>query len=304
MQLKHIKGVKKNLILIPLLSFFYLNNLPAKENPILFKSTSPYRGNFYRFSIPQHPNIKKWIVFFTSNKGKKIVQNWIKSSRQHSYFIKESIRNRDMPPILAYLPMIESGFYVHAHSSAGAMGYWQFIKTTAQRFDLKVTGWLDERKNIHKSTKAALSYLEILYRRFKKWDLALAAYNMGENRLAQFITKYKTTNYWELINKPDFPKETKNYIPKLVAIGLLLQQSQFYGFQIKTTPYKQKKFNYISITGGTSLSHLARNLNIKPSYLKKINPELKQFKIPHYIKSYAIRIPPKSFKTIENYFKK
>ncbi|MBE8221987.1 MAG: lytic transglycosylase domain-containing protein [Bdellovibrionales bacterium] len=298
------KHIKKIILFIPIFSFLYLSNVESKEMPNFFKSANTYRDNFYRFYIPQHTNIKKWISFFTSDKGKKIVRAWIKSSRQHSYFIKQSIKKRNMPLVLSYLPMIESGFYVHAHSSANAIGYWQFIKTTAKRFNLKVTYWLDERKNIHKSTKAALNYLEILHRRFKKWDLALAAYNMGENRLAKFIKKYKTNDYWELINKPDFPKETKNYIPKLVAIGLLLQQSQFYGLKINKTSYKQKKFNYISVTGGTSLSKLAKNLNIKSSYLKKINPELRQFKIPRYIKSYAIRIPPKSFKTIENYFEK
>lgn len=305
MQLKYLNLLKKTLIFTFLLSCLHLNHIQASQQTIPFKSPHLYKNNFYRFPIPQHPNIKKWISFFTTVKGKRIFQNWLKSSRQHSYFIKKNIKQRNMPPILAYLPMIESGFYVHAHSSAGAMGYWQFMKPTAQRFDLKVTSWLDERKNIYKSTKAALNYLSILHRRFKKWDLALAAYNMGETRLNSFIKKYKTTSYWELINKPDFPKETKHYVPKLVAIGLLLQQSQFYGLQIKNKiSYKQKKFNYISVAGGTSLSHLAKNLNIKSSYLKKINPELNQFKIPNYIKSYAIRIPPKSFQTIENYFKK
>lgn len=297
-----LKKLNKFLILSFLLIHFSSKNIEAKTRANPFNAPKIY-NNFYRFSIPQHPNIKKWISFFTTKKGKRIFKNWVKSSRQHSGFINRSIKRRNMPPVLAYLPMIESGFYVHAHSSAGAMGYWQFMNATAKRFNLKITSWIDERKNINKSTQAALNYLEILYKRFKKWDLALAAYNMGENRLSRFIKKHKTNNYWELINKSDFPKETKHYVPKLVAIGLLLQQPQFYGLKINKQPYKNKKFNYISIVGGTSLKELAQNLNIKSSYLKKINPELKQFKIPNYVKSYAVRIPPKSFQTIENYFK-
>lgn len=296
-------SLKITSLILLLINGFNIKQVVAKKYLSPFNTTSLYKTDFYRFAVPQHPNIKKWVSFFTTVRGKKIFKSWLHSSKPHSYFIKNSVKKRNMPPILAYLPMIESGFYVHAHSLAGAMGYWQFIKTTAKRFDLKVTDWLDERKNINKSTKAALDYLSILHKRFRKWDLALAAYNMGETRLSGFITKYKTDNYWELINKPDFPKETKNYVPKLVAISLLLQHPQFYGLKIDTKLHKQQSFNYISITGGTSLNHLAKNLNIQSSYLKKINPELKMFKIPSHIKSYAVRIPPKSFKTIENYFK-
>ncbi|MBE8163291.1 MAG: lytic transglycosylase domain-containing protein [Bdellovibrionaceae bacterium] len=304
MLFKYWQYLKKPLLFISIFNLLCLNNVLAKKSPFLFQNTNNYRENFYGFSIPQDPNIKKWITFFTSNRGKKIIQNWTGNSRKYFYFIEKSIKKNNLPLVLAYLPMIESGFYVHAHSSAGAVGYWQFMKPTAKRFNLKVSHWLDERKNIHKSTIAALNYLKILYKRFKKWELALAAYNMGENRLGRFIKKYKTTNYWELINKPDFPKETKNYIPKLIAVSLVLQQSHLYGMNIKITSPKQKKFNYISIAGGTSLKNLANSLNVHSSYLKKINPELKQFRIPHYVESYAVRIPPKSFKTIENYFKK
>lgn len=305
MKLKYLILLKQVFVCFFICNVCFVINIQASTKKRFFK-TKIYNlsdRKFYRFFVPQHSKIKKWIRFFNKKKGRKLLKKWLRSSQDYSYFIKKNIKKRNMPPVLAYLPMIESGFYVHARSSVGAIGYWQFIKTTAQRFNLKVTHWLDERKNVHKSTHAALDYLSLLYKRFGKWDLALAAYNMGETRLAGFIKKYKTTNYWTLINKYDFPKETKNYIPKLVAITYLLEHPQFYGIKIKHKPKKQKKFNYIFIDGGISLAHLAKSLNITQSYLRKINPELKYFKIPHYVKSYAIRIPPTNYQTIENYFK-
>ena len=131
--------------------------------------------------------------------------------------------------------MIESGFKVSARSKAQAVGMWQFIKPTAERYGLAVNRYIDERRDPIRATIAATEYLNDLYNVFGSWPLALSAYNAGESRIMNLIMRYGTRDYWVLSKKPKFPKETANYVPKLLAAAILASSPEKFGFR-KATP--------------------------------------------------------------------
>ena len=125
-----------------------------------------------------------------------------------------------LPEDLVYLAMIESGFTPHAVSWANAVGPWQFISDTGRRYSLRIDKWIDERRDPIKSTVAAALYLKELYSLFNNdWYLAAAGYNAGENKILRAIGKYNTRDFWEMSKGSYLKRETKEYVPKLLAAG-------------------------------------------------------------------------------------
>ena len=157
-----------------------------------------------------------------------------------------------MPLDLAYIAIIESGLAPKARSHASAVGYWQFIKPTAERYGLKVNWWVDERMDFYRSTDAATNYLNDLYGMFGSWYLAASAYNMGETRLKRLIKKHKTKNFWILSKKKGFPKETREYVPKLIATVLIAKAPKLYGFK-NIKPMRPYAYEVFHVPGGTDL---------------------------------------------------
>ncbi|EKE84246.1 LysM peptidoglycan-binding domain-containing protein [Idiomarina xiamenensis] len=147
------------------------------------------------------------------------------------YMIVEQVEARDMPLELALLPIVESAFDPFAYSHGRASGIWQFIPGTAQHFGLGIDWWYDGRRDVYAATEAALDYLSYLHKYFDgNWMQALAAYNSGEGRVANAIRKnkraHKPTDFWSL----DLPRETRAYVPKLLALADILKNNDAYGF--------------------------------------------------------------------------
>ena len=204
--------------------------------------------------------------------------------------MKKILRDQKLPEELAYITLIESGLSPSAVSPAQAVGYWQFIEPTARRFQLTVNEWLDERRDFEKSTRAAGRYLKSLYREFGSWLLSLSAYNMGEARLRKLTEKYKTDNFWVLARKADFPKETAQYVPKIMAAILIMKSPESYGFT-QFPILEPYQYDLFYIPGGTDIKVLAGKMNKSLEELKILNPELKAHRIPENIQNHKIRIP-------------
>jgi membrane-bound lytic murein transglycosylase D len=247
-------------------------------------------GPQFDLPVTYNAKVRTWIQFFQKN-GKRDFRRWLERSYRYLPKITPVLEAQGLPSDLAYLAMIESGFSPRAVSTAEAVGYWQFIKPTANRYGLKVDWWLDERRDIIKSTVAAARYLNDLHRMFNSWYLAAAAYNMGEGRVKNLIKKYQTTNYWVLSKKRDFPQETEQYIPKLIAAMLIAKAPALYGFR-ELKPVPQMKYDFFHAPGGTDLENLALYLGLDKEELVQMNPEIVKGFIPQYIKSHKIRIPP------------
>ena len=190
-----------------------------------------YRIRNYNYQ----PLVKKFINQLANNPRK--IQRITERSSDYLYLVITELNRRGMPTELAYLPFVESSYRNATYSHAGAAGMWQFIPATGRRYGLMQTGSYDARLDPHQSTRAALSYLQKLHRQFKgDWLLALAAYNSGENRVARAIRlnleRGLPTDYWHL----DLPRETRQYVPRLLAYKEVLSRPSAYGIRLKGIP--------------------------------------------------------------------
>lgn len=255
------------------------------------------------FDIPVTYNSKvKWWIQNFQGSGKKWFKTWLERSNAYLPHMQSLMSKQGLPQDLAYISMIESGFSAHATSTMDAVGYWQFIGPTANRYGLTTSWWLDERRDFLKSTTAASKYLEDLYRIFKNWYLTAAAYNMGETRLKRLIEKHGTQDFWVLSKMEGFPQETREYIPKLLAAVLISKSPKLYGFadlNLKQ-PYR---YEYFQIPGGTDLYDLAQSIGVEPSTLLTLNPELLKGFVPSSVKSHRIRIPSGHTAMVSRYVK-
>lgn len=264
------------------------NKINHRFNPRMIYSPIDQKP---RFDLPMTYNksVQKWITYY-QGRGK----NWLKKtfSRTYKYFpsMQYALKQKNMPLDLAYITIIESGLSPKARSHASAVGYWQFIKPTATRYGLKVNWWVDERMDFYRSTEAAVSYLDDLYGMFGSWYLAASAYNMGENKLKRLIKKYKTKNYWILSKQRDFPKETRDYVPKLIATVLIAKAPKLYGFR-DIKQLQPHSYDVFHVPGGTDLYNFAQHMGLQPKILQVLNPGILKGFIPRFVKNYRVRIP-------------
>lgn len=272
----------------------------ASVPPPVIDLSNQSKNETIRFDIPitYNSHVSKWVKFFQNN-GRKWFQVWLDRSANYIPHIHRLLDKRNLPRDLAYLAMIESGYSSKAISSASAVGYWQFILPTAQRYGLKHSWWIDERRDIIKSTWAASQYLNDLNKEFNSWYLAASGYNMGETRLRRLVKRHGTRDFWVLSQKKDFPKETRDYVPKLIAATMIAKAPHLYGF--KSPKGKALEYNYFYVPGGTDLFRLAEHLKVERDALLKLNPELLHGIIPKEISSHRIRIPLGSAKDVAAY---
>ncbi|MBU4317409.1 MAG: transglycosylase SLT domain-containing protein [Proteobacteria bacterium] len=199
---------------------------------------------------------------------------WAKRAGRYFPMIEEMLKMNGMPEDLKYVPIVESALKPHAGSSKGAMGFWQFMPATGKNYDLQVDFEKDERRNLQKSTEAAISYLKFLHETFGSWTLALAAYNMGENGLKSEILTQKTNNFYDLY----LSLETRNYIFKILAVKCILSNPQKYGFKFSPEDlYKPLETEAMDLNCPEEipLVLVARALGTTFKTLKELNPELR-----------------------------
>tara|TARA_R110002050_G_scaffold97672_1_gene203012 strand:- start:2788 stop:4197 length:1410 start_codon:yes stop_codon:yes gene_type:complete len=187
------------------------------------------------------------------------------------YLIVQEFEHRDLPIELALLPMVESSFNPFAYSSADASGLWQFTSPMASHFGLQMNWWYDGRRDVPAATSAALDMLEYLYKKTDNWLYALAAYNAGEGRLREAIryneARGLSTDFWSL----PLPKETRQYVPQLLAIADVIKNAQRYGIALKTIPNKPL-VEVIDVGSQIDISVAAELANMPIARLQNLNP--------------------------------
>ena len=194
------------------------------------------------FNLPMvyNEDVIHWVNHF-SNSGRWTTSKWLRSSGKYRNLIQMELRKANLPTDLLYVAMIESGFDPTAESSASAVGVWQFIPDTGRTYGLTINEIIDERRDPIRSTQAAITYLKKLYLEFGNWHLAIAAYNAGENRIYKAIDQYGTINYWELCNKEALAKETREYVPKILALSILDRNAKLFG--VPSSGKREKPLN-------------------------------------------------------------
>lgn len=244
-----------------------------------------------RFDIPVVFNdaVQYFIRYFTTEK-RKIFANWLRRSRRYVPMIKEILREQGLPEDLIYLAMIESGFNPRAYSPMKACGPWQFIYETGGRYGLRVNHWVDERRDPEKSTVAAALYLKDLFNQFGNWYLAAAGFNAGEKRIERAVEKHETSDFWELSRYNTLPKETREYIPRLLAAAIIAKEPERFGFT--TITYDQPvAFVTEKVPAATPLAVLARAASVDVVAVRALNPELLTGITPPDVDDYVVRLP-------------
>lgn len=224
--------------------------------------------------IGTNPRIERQRLWFASNP--KHVETVSERAAPYIHYIVERLAERDMPMELALLPVIESAYDPQAYSPAQAVGLWQFIPSTGRVYNLRQTNWYDGRRDVTASTRAALDYLSRLHEMFNgDWLLALAAYNAGEGRISRAIERNEKlglpSDYWNL----SLPKETEEYVPKLLALSQVIFTPEAYGVAlapIANEPY----FEQVAIKQRMDLSRLAQLANLDEAELLQLNPAYKR----------------------------
>jgi membrane-bound lytic murein transglycosylase D len=199
------------------------------------------------------------------------VQRMVERSRLYLYFIVEEVEKRKMPTEIALLPMIESAYNPQAYSRAHASGIWQFIPSTGKNYGLQQTWWYDGRNDVMAATRAALDYLDKLHDQFGDWQLALAAYNWGENGVARAVARNKAqrkpTGYASL----KMPRETRNYLPKLQAVKNIVSHPEELKFPLEDIP-NQPYFTTITTAQHIDLQVAARLAEMSEDDFRSLNP--------------------------------
>ena len=198
-------------------------------------------------------------------------QRMIERSRLYLYFIVEEIDKRNMPMEVALLPMIESAYNPVAFSRARAVGIWQFMPSTGKRYGLQQNWWYDGRRDVLAATRAALDYLEKLHEEFNDWQLALAAYNWGENGVSRAMAhnraKRKPTGYENL----KMPRETRNYLPKLQAVKNIITNPALLSFTLEDIP-NQPYFTAVSTPEHIDMEVAAQLAEMSVDDFRSLNP--------------------------------
>jgi len=206
-----------------------------------------------------------------TNRYRSSFEIWLKRSETFLPYIKEVFEERGLPTDLIYLPFAESGFNARAYSRAGAAGIWQFMPGTGRMFGLRVDWWIDERRNPFLSTHAAADYLSRLYDEFQCWYLALAAYNAGEGRVGRALESSGHDNYFDLINGPYLAQETRNYVPKFLAILKILRNLEDLGFDPIDWD-AAPDFKELEVAPGTDLIALSEAAGLGWEEFRAFNP--------------------------------
>jgi len=267
---------------------------------------APVEGDITKFSVesqlpdmdaasesdlPQEVNgqVEKWINYFTG-RGRPHMERYLSRSSRYLPMMKAILVKNGLPENLVYVALIESGFNSVAHSHAGAVGYWQFIRGTGKAYGLHIDSLVDERKDFILSTEAAAKYLSGLYNLFGSWYLAIAAYNVGENRIKRLVMKHQTRDFWELVRKRGLPRETQDYVPKFIAAKHIAKDPSKFGFT-DIQYMVPLQFEEIRSNHAVDLKELAKRIDVDYQEIRALNPAYRSQYAPAMGGRVVLRVP-------------
>jgi membrane-bound lytic murein transglycosylase D len=244
------------------------------------------------FDLPLTLNdyVAGYINFYAnSTKGHATVERALTRAGRYRDMIQRVLREEGVPQDLIYLAQAESGFHPLALSRAGARGMWQFMASRASAYDLNRNWWVDERQDPEKSTRAAARHLKDLYNQFGDWYLAMAAYNSGPGNVQQAVQRTGFADFWELYRRNVLPKETKNYVPIILAMAIIAKNPKQYGLDdIAVDP--PLAVDRVNIDYPVDLRLAAECVDVTADTLQDLNPSLLRMTTPKE-GTFALNLP-------------
>ncbi|NIR45200.1 MAG: LysM peptidoglycan-binding domain-containing protein [Gemmatimonadetes bacterium] len=235
--------------------------------------------------------VERWLEFFQTD-GRENFTIYLQRAGRYEPMMRAMFRDAGLPEDLVYMSLIESGFSPRAYSRARAVGLWQFISSTGRLYGLRVSYWVDERRDPILATRAAVAHLRDLYEEFGSWYLAAAAYNGGVNRVRRSIRRSGSDDFWMLSQRRYLRRETRNYVPKLIAAALIAKQPDHYGF-LDIERHPPLAYELVRVPGATSIDVIAKAAGVSVEEIRELNPQLLRGVTPPG-GSYDVRVPPGS----------
>lgn len=229
-------------------------------------------------SIEYNQRVRKYIDLYILDRPKDLAR-YMGLSKHYFPIFEYYLDKYDLPLELKYLSVVESGLDPFAKSSSGAVGLWQFLYNSAPMFDLSIDSYIDERRDVYKSTDAACRYFRYLYQTFNDWHLVLAAYNGGPGVVRNAIERSGgKTNLWDIL--PHMPEQTQNYVPAFLAMNYLMNNASQHHIVPNDTAFSFAGVDTIMIDYGISFQQIEAALHISIAQLRILNPVYKADWIP------------------------
>ena len=222
--------------------------------------------------------VLSYLNFFQTPRGRAIVETGLRRAGRYREMISRVLREEGVPQDLIYLAQAESAFQPLALSRAGARGIWQFVAYRGQEYGLRHTWWIDERQDPEKATRAAAQHLRDLYGIFGDWYLAMAAYNCGPGNVQKAIERTGYADFWELYKRKVLPRETKNYVPIILALTLIAKDAAHYGIQ--PVPESPVPSDIVKPGRAIDLRLVAETIDVDVDTLRSLNPALLRLATP------------------------
>jgi membrane-bound lytic murein transglycosylase D len=222
--------------------------------------------------------VLSFLNFFQTPRGRAIVETGLRRAGRYREMISRVLHEEGVPQDLIYLAQAESAFQPLALSRAGARGMWQFVAYRGQEYGLRHTWWIDERQDPEKATRAAAQHLRDLYGMFGDWYLAMAAYNCGPGNVQKAIERTGYADFWELYKRKVLPRETKNYVPIILALTLIAKDAAHYGIQ--PVPEAPVASDVVKPGRAIDLRLVAETIDVDVETLRSLNPSLLRLATP------------------------
>ena len=222
--------------------------------------------------------VLSFLNFFQTPRGRAIVETGLRRAGRYRDMISRVLQEEGLPQDLIYLAQAESAFQPLALSRAGARGIWQFVAWRGNQYGLRHTWWVDERQDPEKATHAAARHLRDLYAIYGDWYLAMAAYNCGPGNVQKGIERTGYADFWELYKRNVLPRETKNYVPIIVALTLIAKDAAHYGIQ--ADPEAPVPTDVVKPGRAIDLRLVAETIDVDVETLRTLNPSLLRLATP------------------------
>jgi membrane-bound lytic murein transglycosylase D len=261
---------------------------PAVDENVKAKAEAEIKSTHSDLPLMMTDQVAGYINYF-STRGRGTIVRALTRSGRYEDMIRRTLKEAGVPQDLIYLAQAESGFHPLAVSRAGARGMWQFMSGRASSYGLERSWWVDDRQDPEKATQAAAHHLKDLYQEFGDWYLAMAAYNSGPGTVQSAVKRTGYADFWELYRRNVLPKETRNYVPIIVAVTIMAKNPDQYGLadveKEKPIPYETVRIDY-----PIDLRLVAECVDASASELQELNPSLLRLTTPND-KPFDLRLP-------------
>ncbi|HYB94182.1 MAG TPA: LysM peptidoglycan-binding domain-containing protein [Vicinamibacterales bacterium] len=261
-----------------------------KPNPATAETVqADLESTTHDIPIPTNDRVLRYVELF-QGRLREFLTEGLSRGVQYLPMIQATFRAEGLPLDLAYIPLIESAFKPSALSKAKARGVWQFMRGTALENGLKADWYLDERADPVKSTRAAAKYLKTLFNMFEDWHLAMASYNGGPGRVKRALTRSRQNDFWKLTASTRYlPRETREYVPMILAAVIIAKNPAQYGFDIK--PMAPAATETVTVPPALDLRRVAEWAGVPMDDIQKLNPEFRRWTTPVKDGQYTVRVP-------------